>query len=219
MFEQRGGRSGAPTRWRLQPGTEGVVVQLRDGAQLRRAARRRRGGRLVAPRSRARWASAFRSRPNAATTRRCRAGAFDLKRQLTFGGHGFVVTPLACGVRVGGAVELAGLDAPPNFARARRRCWPRPSASCRGCAPKAAAHGWAFGRRCPTRCRRSARPPRTRACVYAFGHGHLGLTQAAATARLVADIRGGPPAAARPVDRSVRSDSDRAASGPLQESP
>ena len=24
--------------------------------------------------------------------------------------------------------------------------------------------------------------------VYAFGHGHLGLTQAAATARLVADI-------------------------------
>ena len=45
-------------------------------------------------------------------------GAFDLKRQLTFGGHGFVVTPLECGVRVGGAVEFAGLDAPPNFERA-----------------------------------------------------------------------------------------------------
>jgi len=31
--------------------------------------------------------------------------------------------------------------------------------------------------------------------VYAFGHGHLGLTQAAATARLVADIVAGraPP--------------------------
>jgi D-amino-acid dehydrogenase len=31
--------------------------------------------------------------------------------------------------------------------------------------------------------------------IYAFGHGHLGLTQAAATARLVADIIGGrqPP--------------------------
>src|SRR5206468_4207331 len=43
--------------------------------------------------------------------------AFDLKRQLTFGGHGFVVTPLACGIRVGGAVEFAGLTAPPNFAR------------------------------------------------------------------------------------------------------
>jgi D-amino-acid dehydrogenase len=31
--------------------------------------------------------------------------------------------------------------------------------------------------------------------IYAFGHGHLGLTQAAATARLVADIVSGraPP--------------------------
>jgi D-amino-acid dehydrogenase len=47
------------------------------------------------------------------------AGAFDLRRQLTFGGHGFVMTPTAAGVRVGGAVELAGLQAPPNYGRAR----------------------------------------------------------------------------------------------------
>ena len=33
--------------------------------------------------------------------------------------------------------------------------------------------------------------------VYAFGHGHLGLTQAAATARLVADIMSGRPS---PID-------------------
>ena len=44
--------------------------------------------------------------------------AFDLKRQLVFGGHGFVVTPLDTGMRVGGAVELGGLKLPPNFARA-----------------------------------------------------------------------------------------------------
>jgi D-amino-acid dehydrogenase len=31
--------------------------------------------------------------------------------------------------------------------------------------------------------------------VYAFGHGHLGLTQAAATARIVADLMAGRPAA------------------------
>jgi len=42
------------------------------------------------------------------------AGAFDLRRQLTFGSHGFVVTPIAGGVRVGGAVELGGLKAPPD---------------------------------------------------------------------------------------------------------
>lgn len=44
--------------------------------------------------------------------------AFDLKRQLPFGGQGFVVTPLVRGVQVGGAVEFTGLDAPPNFERA-----------------------------------------------------------------------------------------------------
>jgi D-amino-acid dehydrogenase len=31
--------------------------------------------------------------------------------------------------------------------------------------------------------------------VYAFGHGHLGLTQAAATGRLMADLVDGRPAA------------------------
>ncbi len=36
------------------------------------------------------------------------AGAFDLRTQITFGGHGFVVTRLSTGIRVGGAVELGG---------------------------------------------------------------------------------------------------------------
>ena len=38
-----------------------------------------------------------------------------MKRQLIFSGHGFVITPLETGMRVGGAVELGGLDRPPNF--------------------------------------------------------------------------------------------------------
>ena len=45
--------------------------------------------------------------------------AFDVRRQLIFPGHGFVITPMQTGLRVGGAVELAGLKRPPNFARAR----------------------------------------------------------------------------------------------------
>ncbi len=44
-------------------------------------------------------------------------GSFDVKRQLTFPGHGFVITPMETGLRVGGAVEFGGLDLPPNFAR------------------------------------------------------------------------------------------------------
>ncbi len=37
--------------------------------------------------------------------------------------------------------------------------------------------------------------PRQPNVVYAFGHGHLGLTQAATTGRLVADLICGKPAA------------------------
>jgi D-amino-acid dehydrogenase len=121
-------------------------------------------------------------------------GAFDLKRQLTFGGHGFVVTPLECGVRVGGAVEFAGLDAPPDFARSAVLL-----AKAKGFMPALRTEGgseWmGFRPSLPDSLPaigRSAADPRV---VYAFGHGHLGLTQSAATARLVADIMSGrvPP--------------------------
>src|SRR5690606_19415396 len=47
------------------------------------------------------------------------ASAFDVRRQLTFGGHGFVITPLATGLRIGGAVELGGIARAPNYARSR----------------------------------------------------------------------------------------------------
>ena len=45
-------------------------------------------------------------------------GAFDLRTHLTFGGHGFVVSRINGGVRIGGAVELGGLELPPNYKRA-----------------------------------------------------------------------------------------------------
>lgn len=44
-------------------------------------------------------------------------GAFPLHRQLYFNDHGFVVTPLSSGIRVGGAVELGGLTLAPNYKR------------------------------------------------------------------------------------------------------
>ena len=43
------------------------------------------------------------------------SGAVDLRTQLTFADHGFVVSKLDEGVRVGGSVELVGLKAPANF--------------------------------------------------------------------------------------------------------
>ena len=121
-------------------------------------------------------------------------GAFDLRRQLTFGGHGFVVTPLACGVRVGGAVELAGLDAPPNFARSdvllakAKRFMP-------GLVTEGGTQWMGFRPSLPDTLPAIGAAAHDARVIYAFGHGHLGLTQAAATARLVADILFARPSA------------------------
>jgi D-amino-acid dehydrogenase len=113
--------------------------------------------------------------------------AFDLHRQLTFGGHGFVVTPLTCGIRVGGAVELAGLDAPPNFKRSEtllakaKRFMP-------GLRTEGGTQWMGFRPSLPDTLPAIGAATRDDRVIYAFGHGHLGLTQAAATARLVADV-------------------------------
>jgi len=126
-------------------------------------------------------------------------GAFDLRRQLTFGGHGFVVTPLSTGIRIGGAVELAGLDRPPNFARSEAML--RKAKQFMPALKTGNGRQWMGFRPSLPDTRpvigfSSASP----AIVYAFGHGHLGLTQCAATGRLVADLLGGrpPPIAIEP---------------------
>ncbi|WP_187968607.1 NAD(P)/FAD-dependent oxidoreductase [Aquibium microcysteis] len=122
------------------------------------------------------------------------SGAFDVRRQLIFSGHGFVVTPLETGLRIGGAVELAGLDAPPNYARAQamlektKRFLP-------GLRTEGGREWMGFRPSLPDSLPVIGRASRSTHVLYAFGHGHLGLTQAAATARLVADLAAGRPAA------------------------
>lgn len=122
------------------------------------------------------------------------AGALDLRRQLTFVDHGFVITRIGDGVRVGGAVEFAGLNAPPQWRRAdallarARRFLPslRVDGGTRwmGLRPSLPDSLPVIGP--------SARDPRV---LYAFGHGHLGLTQAAGTAELIAQFISGRPGA------------------------
>jgi len=121
-------------------------------------------------------------------------GAFNLRRQLTFPEHGFVVTPIGGGVRVGGAVELAGLQAPPNhersaalLAKAKRFL---PALRTEGGTP------WmGFRPSLPDSLPALGRAQADARVVYAFGHGHLGLTQSAATAEVIASlVEGAPPA-------------------------
>lgn len=125
-------------------------------------------------------------------------GSFGIGRPIMFEGEGFVTTPLDTGDRVGGAVEFAGLEAAPNHGRTDAmvqrltRFLPR-----LGSEPP--ARRWmGFRPSIPDSLPVIGRARRDRRVVYAFGHGHYGLTQAAVTAQMVAGLvedRPGPVAA------------------------
>lgn len=118
--------------------------------------------------------------------------AFDLHCHITFAEHGFVVAPLSTGVRVGGAVELAGLDLPPNFARSKAML--RKAADfLPGMKTEGGREWMGFRPSLPDTLPAIGQSPHAPEVIYAFGHGHLGLTQSAATARIVADLLTGTP--------------------------
>ncbi|RVJ08155.1 FAD-dependent oxidoreductase [Sinorhizobium meliloti] len=122
------------------------------------------------------------------------ADAFDLRTQITFGGHGFVVTRLSTGIRVGGAVELGGLDLPPNFRRSEAML-KKAQAFLPGLKPEGGVQWIGFRPSLPDSLPAIGRARATPRVIFAFGHGHLGLTQSAGTARIVADLLTGRPPA------------------------
>ncbi|MBD9445633.1 FAD-binding oxidoreductase [Rhizobium sp. RHZ01] len=113
--------------------------------------------------------------------------AFDLRTQITFGGHGFVVTRLSTGIRVGGAVELGGLKLPPNFRRSEAML-KKAQSFLPGLKPQGGVQWMGFRPSLPDSLPAVGHARATQRVVYAFGHGHLGLTQSAGTARIVADL-------------------------------
>ncbi|MFC7398033.1 NAD(P)/FAD-dependent oxidoreductase [Chelatococcus sp. GCM10030263] len=117
-------------------------------------------------------------------------GSFDVRRQLTFGGHGFVVTPLSSGIRVGGAVELGGLARPPDFRRSEVMLR-KAAAFLPGLKTEGGRQWMGFRPSLPDSLPVIGHSSASPDVVYAFGHGHLGLTQSAATGRLVADLLAG----------------------------
>jgi glycine/D-amino acid oxidase-like deaminating enzyme len=112
----------------------------------------------------------------------------------------FVATPMDTGLRFAGTVELAGLDAPPDWRRSQilltqgRKMLP-------GLAADHAeervsvwmGHRPAMPDSLPVIGPSQASPD----VIYAFGHGHVGMTAAPMTGRIVADLLSGRPA---PID-------------------
>ncbi len=116
-------------------------------------------------------------------------------RPIGFEGHGFVMTPLDSGLRIGGAVEFGGLAAPPNHARTRA-LYDKAQGFVDGLPAFDSGRLWmGFRPSMPDSLPVIGLASRNRHVVHAFGHGHLGMTQSAVTAGLIADLIAGrePP--------------------------
>ena len=114
-------------------------------------------------------------------------GAFDLRTHVTFPRHGFVVSRVGEGVRVGGGVELGGLHLPPRMGRAEALL-KKAATFLPGLKTTGGAQWMGFRPSMPDSLPVISPALHNPAVVLAFGHGHLGLTQSAGTAELVADL-------------------------------
>ncbi|MES2435923.1 MAG: FAD-dependent oxidoreductase [Pseudomonadota bacterium] len=122
------------------------------------------------------------------------APGIEMQHSIIWPARAFMVTPTAGGIRVGGTVEMAGLEAAPDYARAkvtvRRAQTALPGLRCEEFT-EWMGHRPALPDTVPI-LSASAKTP---GVFYAVGHGHLGLTYAATTANLMGDlITGATPA-------------------------
>lgn len=132
------------------------------------------------------------------------APGITMKHSIIWPARAFMVTPTAGGIRVGGTVEMAGLDAAPDYRRSKvtvkRAREALPNLRCEDFT-EWMGHRPALPDTVPV----LSPSARTKGLFYATGHGHLGLTYAATTARLMGDLVTGakPPVDLRPyrIDR------------------
>lgn len=132
------------------------------------------------------------------------APGIAMKHSIIWPARAFMVTPTAGGIRVGGTVEMAGIDAAPDYRRSKvtvkRAKEALPNLQCEDFT-EWMGHRPAFPDTVPV----MSGSAKTRGLFYATGHGHLGLTYAATNARLMADLMTGatPPVDMKPyrVDR------------------
>ncbi len=114
-----------------------------------------------------------------------------IARPIAFKDHGFVVTPLDSGLRIGGGVEFGGLKAPPDHRRTRL-LHEKTSGFIHDLPAYEAGEVWmGFRPSLPDSLPVIGPSRASRRIIYAFGHGHLGMTQSQVTAGLVADMIAG----------------------------
>lgn len=122
------------------------------------------------------------------------APGITMRHSIIWPARAFMVTPTAGGIRIGGTVEMAGLDAAPDYRRSKITV-----KRAREALPNLQVKDFTewMGHRpaLPDTVPILSASAKTKGVYYATGHGHLGLTYAATTARLMGDlITGAKPA-------------------------
>jgi len=122
------------------------------------------------------------------------SSGLSLSRPITPADRKVFITPMEGGLRVAGTVEIAGLDAAPNEARAKL-LYDDLAAVFPQARTEGASGFWMGHRPClPDSVPVIGPARRIRGLWFAFGHGHLGLTGSAPTARMLAPAILGRPA-------------------------
>ncbi|MDP2696931.1 FAD-binding oxidoreductase [Thalassospira sp.] len=119
-----------------------------------------------------------------------------LNRTVISADDSIVLTPMEMGIRVGGAVELGGLTAAPNYKRARA-LFAKGQQVLPALSDQGGTDWMGFRPSMPDSKPVISTSPLHDNVAFAFGHGHLGLTMGATTGQLVAALISGNPA---PID-------------------
>lgn len=119
-----------------------------------------------------------------------RDAAVELHRPTFFVDRRLVLAPMEDGIRLTSGVELAGLEAPPDFTRIKRLL-PSAREVLPGLSDTITREWMGHRPSTPDSLPVIGRSPHHPGVIHAFGHGHLGLTLGPVTGRLVASIAGG----------------------------
>lgn len=119
-----------------------------------------------------------------------RGGAAELHRPTFFVDRRLVLAPMEDGIRLTSGVELAGLEAPPDFTRIKRLL-PGARELLPGLSDTITREWMGHRPSTPDSLPVIGRSPGHPEVIYAFGHGHLGLTLGPVTGRLVSGIASG----------------------------
>ncbi len=122
------------------------------------------------------------------------APGVSMRHSIIWPAKAFMVTPTAGGIRIGGTVEMAGLDAAPNYKRAQILV-KKAKEALPGLEVNSTTEWMGHRPAMPDTVPVMGGSATRRNVWYACGHGHLGLTYAATTGRLIADLMTGlkPP--------------------------